>query len=173
MTLTGGYFVESLGKDIPLNGSGSFTYDLTSGFSDFIINIAGGVFDLTASANGAAGCAPNSNCAPGDDAADNFNDLMHDAHWSMISFNPPSPAGETAILFTQNTNGIFGEVPGMLVPMLTPNIGGSFTLAMAPEPGTLLLLSVAALALLFRSRKYLPSKYEVSRRVNKLTSSVR
>ena len=169
MTLTGSFFMESPPSEVPLDGSGAFTYETGTGFSNFIVNVAGGTFDLTASANGMAGCAPNSFCIPGATAADNFNDLLHDNSWSMVSFSPPispDPSGDTALLFAQTTNGIFGEVPGTLIPLLTPHAGGTFSLTVTPEPEPFQTLLLAAFGLLSLRMLRLRTNKALSRRLD-------
>jgi hypothetical protein len=158
MTFTGGLYSNSVFHPLAPT-SGSFTYDSSSGFSNFIVDYDGDVFNLTASANAPSVCATLGNCVTGT-PAEEFQMLMTDDQWS--AFEPPADGGtKTNFLIGNDLGGISADAavfPGFGIG--SPPRTGTFSLTLTssvPEPATLKLLWAAALGFLgvayLRSRK--------------------
>jgi hypothetical protein len=159
MTFTGGFFNDALNQEVPFApSSGSFTYDSTGGFSNFIVLYDGAEFNFTAQANAPNICLGGSPCFAGT-AADAFNLLTQDKTWESFE-TPLGPNTNTFLsLVDSSANTFYQTVPvfeGFQQCCGSPR-EGTYTIAAVPEPTTLPMLSVAALGLVgfvgFRLRK--------------------
>jgi hypothetical protein len=137
--------------------SGSFSYDPSNGFSNFLVLWDGAIFDLTSSAN-APSCQPEPSCST---PAASFAALMNpSAIWTEATVYAGGPFSTTLSFEEFSDPQNFAAFGATVVPSLpeavpyTPAVGTfTVTLATAPEPATVGLLGLGLLgAVAFRRR---------------------
>jgi hypothetical protein len=141
MTFTGGFFSDSLNREVPFApSSGSFTYDPASGFSNFIVMYDGATFNFTAQANAPEICIAGSPCYSGT-PADAFASLTTDSTWD--SFETPIGYNTSTFLALAYSSGetFYQTVPvfeGFQECCGSPRMGTFAVAAAVPTPEPLL-----------------------------------
>jgi hypothetical protein len=153
----------TLGGGTPAPTAGSFTYDPTVGFSNFVVDWFGQTFDLTSTANaglfiGGTGCNTESNTPQ-------YAFLILTkalTGCSVLYFWSGGGSNSGGVDFTfsavSGTNADHVQVSNPFPPDGTLEAGGSWTLTQVsststPEPATLGVTLLAGLALLGRKRR--------------------
>jgi hypothetical protein len=153
MTFTGGPFENGVQINFA-PASGSFSYDTTTGFSNFLVNFGSDTFDFTAAANAPTICSTVSSCSPGT-AVEEFQELTTHGNWtdhenSSFTFGV---SGINSLVLGDFHGPISAQAAGFSnFTGTSPPAVGAFTISAVPEPGTLEMFFVAALFLFQRTR---------------------
>jgi hypothetical protein len=152
MTFTGGPFLNGVQHNLAPS-SGSFTYDPTTGFSNFLVDYNGDVFNFTAAANSPTICSIPSSCSLGT-AAEELQVLLNHDTWLDLENQPPYGASGIGVS-TLDLDPGFANVSAHAAGFFSFGVGsppavGSYTIALVPEPGTLGMLLATTLSLLVR-----------------------
>lgn len=150
MTFTGGFFNDALNQEVMFApSSGSFTYDPSGDFSNFIVDYDNEIFDFTALANAPNICLKGAPCYIGT-PADAFSLLMQDKTWTSFE-TPFGPNTNTFLSLADSSPNTFYQTapvfPGFEECCGSPR-EGTFTITSTPEPDTFSMLCPAALALI-------------------------
>lgn len=154
ITFTGGPFENGVQINFAPE-SGSFSYDPNSGFSNFMVNYNGDVFDFTSAANVPSICTAPGSCLPGTPAQE-LDELLN--HNSWLDMENSSFSFGVVGINTLSLGDFHGQISATSsgfsnFTATSPPAVGTFTVTAVPEPRALKLLAVTLLLGIFATIK--------------------